>query len=183
MHLVFVFAVLLVNSLQRGKAYQECVQQAEKSHSHTNPHVASSQVYIHGLLVQHLCSVFFQNMVWYGPTSQTAWMQRNQKNWSKHTDFTELKKTTSRIYSNCSNYSSLFSRPSNFFAVRFVSSKKFAVNGTRVLFILLHSTFVKGKFNSGISVGFSVFFLSGLLKTWFFCLDPIASTLKIIMNV
>ena len=70
MHLVFVFAVLLVNSLQRGKAYQECVQQAEKSHSHTNPHVASSQVYIHGLLVQHLCSVFFQNMVWYGPTSE-----------------------------------------------------------------------------------------------------------------
>ena len=36
-------------------------------------------------------SVFFQYMVWYGPTSETAWMQRKQKNWLKYTDFTELK--------------------------------------------------------------------------------------------
>jgi len=40
-------------------------------------------------------------MVWYGPTSETVWMQRRQKNWLKYTDFsfTELKKITSRFYS------------------------------------------------------------------------------------
>ena len=47
-------------------------------------------------------------MVWYGPTSETAWMQRRQKNWLKYTDFAEQKKIISRIYLNCSNYSSLF---------------------------------------------------------------------------
>jgi len=46
-------------------------------------------------MVQHLYSVFFQYMVWYGPTSETAWIQRRQKNWLKYTDFTELKKITS----------------------------------------------------------------------------------------
>jgi len=44
---------------------------------------------------QHLCSVFFQHMVWYGPTSETAWMHRRQKNWLQYTDFTELKTITS----------------------------------------------------------------------------------------
>jgi len=63
--------------------------------------------------------VFFQHMVWHGPTSETVWMQRRQNNWLKYTDFTELKKITIRVYSNCSNYS-LFSSPSNFVAVCFV---------------------------------------------------------------
>jgi len=35
---------------------------------------------LHALLVQHLCSVFFQHMVWYVPTLETVWMQRRQKN-------------------------------------------------------------------------------------------------------
>jgi len=35
-------------------------------------------------------------------------MQRRQKNRLKYIDFAELQKITSRIYSNCSNYSSLF---------------------------------------------------------------------------
>jgi len=52
-----------------GKAQQECARQTEKSHSHTNSAV-SRHVYVHALLVQHLYrpSVFFQHMVWYGPT-------------------------------------------------------------------------------------------------------------------
>jgi len=87
--------VLLVSSLQSGKAYQECTQQTEKSHYHTNSAVSRQRV-------------FFQYMVWYGPTSETAWMQRRQKNWLKYIDFTELKKITSRIYSGCSNYTSRF---------------------------------------------------------------------------
>jgi len=70
----------------------------EKPYSYTNSAV-SRQVYVHALLVQHLYSVFFQYMVWYGPTSETAWMQRRQKKWLKNTDFAELKKITSRIYS------------------------------------------------------------------------------------
>jgi len=76
-------------------------------------------------------------MVWYGPTSETVLMQIRQKNLLKYTDFTELKRITSRIYSNCSNYSSLVSIHSNIVAVRFVSLKKFAVNCTSVLPILL----------------------------------------------
>ena len=44
--------VLLVSSLLSGKAWQECAQQTEKSHSHTNSTV-SRQVYVHALLVQH----------------------------------------------------------------------------------------------------------------------------------
>ena len=63
----------------------------------------SRQVYVRALIVQHQYSVFFQEMVWYGPTSETAWMQRRQKNWLKYTNFTELKKIISRIYPNCSN--------------------------------------------------------------------------------
>jgi len=38
--------VLLVNSLQSGEAWQECTEQTEKSHSHTNSTV-SPQVYVH----------------------------------------------------------------------------------------------------------------------------------------
>jgi len=36
-----------------GKAWQECAQQIEKSHSHTNSAV-SRQVYVQALLFQHL---------------------------------------------------------------------------------------------------------------------------------
>jgi len=68
--------------------------------------------------------------MWFGPTSETAWMQKRQKNRLKYINFTELKKITSRIYSNCSNYSPLFLSPSNFVAVRFVSLKIFPVNYT-----------------------------------------------------
>jgi len=112
--------VLLFNSLQSGKAWQERAQQTEQSHSHTNSAV-SRQVYVHALLVQHLYSVLFQHTIWYGPISETAWMQRRQKYYLKYTDFTELKKITNRFYSNCPNYSSLFSSPSNFIVVHFVS--------------------------------------------------------------
>ena len=73
--------VLLVSSPQSGKAWQECSQQTEKSHSHTNSAV-SRQVYVHALLVQHLYrpSALFQHAVWCGPTSEKAWMQKRQKN-------------------------------------------------------------------------------------------------------
>jgi len=118
----FFSKVLLVNSLQSGKAWQECAQQTEKSHYHTASAV-SRQVYVHALLFQHLYSVFFQYMVWYVPTSELVWMQRRQKNRLKSAGFTELKKITSRSYSKCSNYSSLFSSRSNFVAIPFVSLK------------------------------------------------------------
>jgi len=67
-------------------------------------------------------SVFFQHIVWYGPTSETAWMQRRQKNLLKYTDFIELKKI---IRKNLLKLFELFffSSPSHFVAVRFVSLK------------------------------------------------------------
>ena len=70
--------MLLINSLQSAKAWQECEQETEKSHSHINSTV-SRKVHVHALLVQRLYGVFFQYMVWYGPTAETAWMQRRQK--------------------------------------------------------------------------------------------------------
>ena len=131
----------LVNSLQCGKAWQECAQQTEKSNSHTNSAV-SRQVYVHDLLVQHLYrpSVFFQHMFWYGPKSETAWMQRRQKNWLKYTDFTELKKVTSRIYSRWSNHSSLFFKSFKFRCCSFCFIKKCTANCTSVLLILLFAS-------------------------------------------
>ena len=142
-----VFAVLWVISLHSGKACQECAQQTEKSQSNTKSAV-SLQVCVYALLVQHLYSAFFQHMVWYGPTSETVLMHRRQKNWLENTDFTELKKITSRIYSSGSNHY-LFFTSLKFVAVRFVSSKKITVNTTSVLlrlfYFLLHSTFFRWK--------------------------------------
>jgi len=80
----------------------------EKPLPHKLCQFTSSLCSLHTLLVQRLYGEFFQHMVWYGPTPETVWMQRRQKKWLKHTDFTELKKITSRIYSNFSNYSSVF---------------------------------------------------------------------------
>jgi len=68
-------------------------------------------------------SAFFQHKGWYGPTSEKTLMHRKQKIWLKYSDFTELKNITSRMYSNCSKYSSPFSSPSNFVAVCFLSLK------------------------------------------------------------
>jgi len=53
--------VLLVNSLRSGKSWQECAQQTEISHSHTNSAV-SRQVYVHALLVQHLYNAGVTNV-------------------------------------------------------------------------------------------------------------------------
>ena len=63
--------------------------------------------------------------------------------------FTELKKITSRLYSNCSSLS-------NFIAVRFVSLKIFTVNCTSVLLILLSTSqyIFRRKRRVGFMVGF-----------------------------
>jgi len=96
MHPIFVFAVLLVNSLQRGKVWQSCTQQTEKSHYPRKLcRFTSTLCSLHALLVHYLYSVFIQHMVWYGTTSETVWMQRRQKYWLKYTDCTRLKKITS----------------------------------------------------------------------------------------
>jgi len=57
----------MVNVLQSGKAWQECAQQTEKSHSYTNS-AGSRQLYVHALLVEHLYrpSVFFQHTFGFG---------------------------------------------------------------------------------------------------------------------
>jgi len=124
---------------------------------------SSRQVYVHALLVQHLYrpSVFFQHMVWYGPTSETAWMHRRQKNWLKYTDCTELKIVSSRIYSNCSIYSSLFSSPSNLLLFVLFDQRKIlwlAVQVCCLFYFLLHSTFFNGKVKSVFLVAFICFF-------------------------
>jgi len=140
----------------------------------------SRQVYVHALIVQHLYSVFFQSMVWYGPSSETAWTQRRQKNWSKYTDFTKLKNITIKIYLNKSW--------SNFVTARFVSLKnnlQLTVQVRCLFHFLLHSIVFKGKVKNGIFSGFYCWFLSGLSKTTgdLFWLGSITSTLKITMDV
>jgi len=126
-------------------------------------------------------------MVWYGPTSETAWMQRRETNWLPCSDFTELKKISSRICPNCSNYYFLFSSPSNFVAVRFVSLKnvQLTVQAYCSCYFLLHNKFSKRTVKSGIFGELYCFFYVPFLenKRVFFWLGPITSTLKIIMDV
>jgi len=57
----------------------QCTRQT-KPLPHKLCRLTSSLCGLHALLVQHLYSEFFQHMVWYGPTSETVWMQRRQKN-------------------------------------------------------------------------------------------------------
>ena len=140
MYPIFVFAKCCWSVYSSDKAWQECAQQTKKSYSHTKSAV-SRQVYVHALLVQYLYSIFSQYMVWHRPTSETASMQRRQKNWLKYTDFTELKKITSRIHSK------LFELFFSFFQVDQISllfvlfhQKKFAANCTSVLLILLFTS-------------------------------------------
>jgi len=91
-------------------------------------------------LVQHLYSAFFQYIVWHGSTSETAWMQRRQKNWLKSTAFTELKKITSRMYWKCTNYS-LFFKSIKFRCCSFYFIKKqFTINCNSVLLILFFTS-------------------------------------------
>jgi len=63
-------------------------------------------------------------MFWYGPTSETGWVQRMQRYWSKYANFMKQKKITSRIYKNYSNYYASVANPSNFIAVHFAWIKK-----------------------------------------------------------
>ena len=105
--------------------------------------------------------------IWFGPTSVTAWMQRRQKNWFKYTDFTELKKITSRIDSNTSNFSSFFFQTIKFFAACFVSLKnnlQLTAQACCLFYLLLHCTFFKGKGVSEIFGDFVVFLYGGLKK-------------------
>jgi len=50
----------------------------QKSYSHTT-FAVSHQVYVGALLVQHLYSVFFQCMVWYGPPLETLDAEKAEK--------------------------------------------------------------------------------------------------------
>jgi len=63
--------VLLVSSLIEVAGLGKHAHSKQKSHAHTTS-VVSCQVYVYALLVQHLSSVFFRHMVWYGPTSKTG---------------------------------------------------------------------------------------------------------------
>jgi len=57
-------------------------------------------------------------MIRYGPTPEKVKMQR-QTNWLKHTDLTELKKITIRIYSLFEFFFFVF-KSLNFVAIRYV---------------------------------------------------------------
>jgi len=179
--------MLFVSSLQSGKAWQACAQQREQSYSHRNSAI-SRQVYAHTLLVQHLYSVLFQHIGWCGSTTRTAWMQRRQKNWLKYADFTEIKKITSRIYSNYSNYSSLFFKSFKFRCCSIVSLKKVTVGCTNVVLLILFNSWyiIQRKKRSAIFGGFyCVFFKWAFFENngCFFLLGPITWTLKIITDV
>jgi len=103
-------------------------------------------------------------MVWYGPTSETVWMQKRLKNWLKYTDFAELKKITNRIYSNCSNYYSLFSQVLQisllFILFDLKKNLQLLVKVCCLFYFFLHSIFFKGKVK-GVFGGFYRFFSSG----------------------
>jgi len=63
-------------------------------------------------------------MVWYSSNIRISFSAEKAENLIKYTDFTELKKITSRIYSNCSNYSSLILKSFKFRYCSFYFIKK-----------------------------------------------------------
>jgi len=102
-------------------------------------------MYVHALLVQHLYGAFLQHLIRYGPTSETALCREGRKFDKKYTDFTELKKITSRYYSNCSIYSSLFlkSLKCRCCLFCFIKNVQLTVQVCCLFYFLLHSTFFK----------------------------------------
>jgi len=69
-------------SLLKLWGWHACAQQTEEK---PLPHNFSSFMSsLCRLPVQHLWSVFC-NMICYGPTSETGWVLKRQKNWSKYT--------------------------------------------------------------------------------------------------
>jgi len=77
----FLFSQSIVGQFTPSKV----VRLAKHAHSKhrkatpTQPMQFHNQVYVHALVVQHLLNIFFQHMVWYSLTSETAWMKRRQK--------------------------------------------------------------------------------------------------------
>jgi len=124
----------------------------EKPHPHKLCIFTSSLCICPASSASTVYSVFFQHMVWYGPTSETTWMQRRQKQLLKYTEFTELKKITSRIYSNCSNYCSLFFKSFKFRFCSFYFIQKnlqLTVQVCCLFYFLLHSTLSNEKLRVG----------------------------------
>ena len=84
--------------------------------------------------------------------------------------FYRAEDVTSRIYSNGSNYSSLFLKFFKFRCCSFVSLKKklqlpVIVQVCCLFYFLVHGTLFKGKEKSGIFGGFYCFFKWGFKKT------------------
>jgi len=96
-HAIFVFAKFGWSIHFKVIRLDKHTHNNQKNHSHTTSAV-SRQVSVHVLAGSASIKCIFST---YGPTSETVWMERRQK----YPDFTELKKITSRVYSNCSNYS------------------------------------------------------------------------------
>jgi len=78
MYPIFVFAKCLWSIRSKVVRLEKKAQSKERKATPTQTAV-SRQVYVHALLVQHVYSAFFQHMVYCGPTSGTALMQRAQK--------------------------------------------------------------------------------------------------------
>ena len=113
--------------------------------------------------------VFFRHIVWYGPSSETARMQRKQKKWLNNTEFAELNKINGRIYSNCSNCGSLFLKSLKFCCCSFYFIQKklqLTVQVCCLFYFLLHSTLAKEK----LWVRFRVLlFKLAIQNGWLFC--------------
>jgi len=90
-------------------------------------------------------------MVWYGPTSETAWMQ---KNWLKYTDLQSWTRQPGELTQTVGIFLLFFSNPSNFFAVRFVSLKKLQYKCAAYFTFNFVVHFSKEKKRVGFMVGF-----------------------------
>jgi len=66
MYHIFVFAELLVKSLQSGKVWQACIQQTEKPLPHKLCRFTSSLCSLRALLVQHLQYIVYFCNIWFG---------------------------------------------------------------------------------------------------------------------
>ena len=115
--------VLLVSSLQSGKARQAYAQQTEKATRTQTLQFHARFVHVTCYSSASLQDIFSTHHLVWSSYRKSFYADKAEK-LIKICRFYRAEEVTSKIYSNCSNYSSLFSSPSNFVAVRLFHQRK-----------------------------------------------------------
>jgi len=141
--------VLLVSSLQSGKARQAYAQQREIATRTQTLQFHARFVHVTCYSSASLKDIFSTHHLVWSSYRKSFYADKAEK-LIKICRFYRAEEVTSRIYSNCSNYSSLFFKSFKFRCCSFVSSKKklqlsVIVQVCCLFCFLFHGTLFKGK--------------------------------------